>query len=547
MKITILLASLSVLLLTGCDPKRFDIVVPTSAIDIARQGGVGYAKVKLEYAFSDDDVNSKLTQIKSVVLRYCKDGEANWSKEDFRTVFRVSCKIPVGDANAIAAEKCPIALVLSGRKVELKTTRYLSMLNSELEDVNSQVKAEFNGCKLNLNIINNTSGDFKIEVFGAFVDEKPYAHGEIKFDHGDQKTIAFARGDDTVYHVLNPFFNVLSDSGKSIEDLLGETVTPSPKAELFATALKQLDAIYVDALKEVTGTRDGSAEKPFSTIQAAVDKAKSQQHIIVSPGEYNESVTIKGKSIILISKDGPGSTTIKAEKLKSAIVIDKSADGSEVSGFAITGGTGGKKENEMGYYYCGGGIMCLTSARVRNCIIYHNGYGEPRKTAATLGGGVYCGSGELQLSNCLIFDNFAWAGGGGIHAEGGRIIVEHCTVTNNDATEYQGCYGGIGLSKKGFVSIQYSIIWGNGGEQIGALSRENDGTELRISYSDVQGGVARNNVREFDEGRGCFAKFPKFVDPVNSDYELKEGSPCLTVNSDDGDIEIGFSKKRIKN
>lgn len=544
MKTTVLLGSLAMLFLTGCDPKRFDIVVPTSAIDQARQGGVGYAKAKLEYTFFDDDVKSKLSQIKSVVLKYCKDGEADWSEDDFQTVFRVRGKIPVGDEGAIADEKCPIALVVSGKRVELKTTRYLSMLNSELENVNSQVKAEFKGCRLNLNILRNTSSEFKIEVFGVFVDEKPYAHGEIKFDHGDQKTIAFARSDDTVYHDRNPFFNILSDI-----DCLGDTqlFKSSSGTQQFAATEKQLDAIYVDALMEVNEPRDGSEARPFATIQSAVDAAKSRQRIIVSPGEYNESVTIKSKQVFLISKDGPGTTTIKAEKLKAAIMIEKSAEGSEVSGFAITGGTGGKKENGIGFYYCGGGIMCLARARVRNCIIYHNGYGEPRKTSATLGGGVYCGSGELQLSNCLIFDNFAWAGGGGVHAEGGRIIVEHCTIAHNEANEYQGCYGGVGLSKKGYVNVRYSIIWGNSGDQIGALSRENDGTELRVDYSDVQGGVSQNNVQKFDEGRGCFSRFPNFVDAVNSDYELKEGSPCLTVDSDEGDVEIGFSKKRIRN
>ena len=59
--------------------------------------------------------------------------------------------------------------------------------------------------------------------------------------------------------------------------------------------------------------------------------------------------------------------------------------------------------------------------------------------------------------------------------------------------------------------------------------------------------MSQNNVQKFDEGRGCFSRFPNFVDAVNSDYELKEGSPCLTVDSDEGDVEIGFSKKRIRN
>ena len=108
MKTTVLLGSLAMLFLTGCDPKRFDIVVPTSAIDQARQGGVGYAKAKLEYTFFDDDVKSKLSQIKSVVLKYCKDGEADWSEDDFQTVFRVRGKIPVGDEGAIA-DAAPIS------------------------------------------------------------------------------------------------------------------------------------------------------------------------------------------------------------------------------------------------------------------------------------------------------------------------------------------------------------------------------------------------------------------------------------------------------
>lgn len=207
---------LMLFLFAGCDPKRFDIVVKTSAIEEAYAGEVGYARAKLEYELSD---SKSVDQIRSAILRYCKDCVVSWSDE--RLLIDVG--IPVGRLRVLINEKCPIALVLSDEKMTLQTTKSLEQLNRELNRIDSSIKAGFRGCKVNMTIVKDTREEFSIEVFGVFVDQKPYAHGEIRFDYRSQKTILFDRSNsDDVWYEINPFFmlyNEPDDDGKSLKKI----------------------------------------------------------------------------------------------------------------------------------------------------------------------------------------------------------------------------------------------------------------------------------------------------------------------------------------
>ena len=206
----------------------------------------------------------------------------------------------------------------------------------------------------------------------------------------------------------------------------------------------------------------------------------------------------------------------------------------------------------------GGGIMvdAAAQAEITNIVVEHNradhgggiavrggasayisGTRVISNTADAAGGGVgiwnngpvvvmantvisgNCGSGldmwepggTFTGTNLLIVGNRSGSGIAGIAlwgSSGGRLM--NVTVSGNDSAT-----GSDGAVVEGPVSgfpIVNSIFWGN--ETDGAnLS----GSNLNVSYSDVQGGFA---------GTGNIDADPLFVDAANGNYRLGVGSPC---------------------
>ena len=92
-----------------------------------------------------------------------------------------------------------------------------------------------------------------------------------------------------------------------------------------------------------------------------------------------------------------------------------------LDGFTITGGYGSLD---------GAGFRKLYgAAEVKNCRFYRNINGAS-------GGGLYNGSGELSISNCIFEDNKAFYGGG-LYNESGNVSISNCIFNENTA-----CQGG---------------------------------------------------------------------------------------------------------
>ncbi len=94
---------------------------------------------------------------------------------------------------------------------------------------------------------------------------------------------------------------------------------------------------------------------------------------------------------------------------------------------------------------------------IRNCRIYDNfGYHA---------GGIYSGGNGVEISNCIIENNYAREIGGGIFIAGSNTIVDNCTFNNNTAAERAGGVFVVGSN----VTVSNCTFNGNEGLNGGAI------------------------------------------------------------------------------
>ncbi len=300
------------------------------------------------------------------------------------------------------------------------------------------------------------------------------------------------------------------------------------------------EAVLVDVLDPVSNvtvyvakngsdtTGDGTQAKPFLTIGRAVKAAAGGSRILVGPGTYAERVEYAGKSLRLHSSEGAAATTLQGGTASTVVYIDAAAANSELRGFKITGGTGRPTPSNYGTDYYGGGVHCATTALLSDCIFEANGKGTPKVNSATFGGAIYSTGGKLQVVNCLIFSNYAWASGGASFTESGSIEFDHCTVHGNDATAFRGTQGGLAVGNGGRMLVRNSIVWGNTGSQLGAFGWPYSvGTEIAVEYSDIQAPNDGGGAQTFRNGTGNISSDPLFADAAAKNFALRTGSPAL--------------------
>ncbi|MEX1111148.1 MAG: LamG-like jellyroll fold domain-containing protein [Chthoniobacterales bacterium] len=298
-----------------------------------------------------------------------------------------------------------------------------------------------------------------------------------------------------------------------------------------ALSLSQASAAVIHVTvtgDDASGTGEVSA--PLATIQKAMEASEAGDRISVGPGEYQGNFIIGKRDITIIAQKGPRSTRITSAKRDSVFHVSAEGAGFLIDGFTISGGTGRPSPSSYGFDYYGGAINTQASMAIRNCVLTGNGTGTPRVNSCTFGGAIYsAGQSDdvVLVENCLLVNNFAWASGGASLTERSTIIFDRCTVWGNTSTDFFGNQGGVSAAWSGKIIVRNSILWGNGGSQLGAFSGiYATGTSGEVHYSTIQGFVSGGGLSAFTAGAGNLTVDPLFAAPVGGDFSLSANSPA---------------------
>ena len=206
--------------------------------------------------------------------------------------------------------------------------------------------------------------------------------------------------------------------------------------------------------------------------------------------------------------------------------------------------------------YGGGGIYIHTSnSSITNCTISGNmteglgggGYG---------GGGIYFRLSSPTVSNCAISGNTAEGHGGGLYCDWqSSPLVSNCTISGNSASSL-----GAGIfsywSSPNFIN---TIVEGNAGSGVYFSNSPDASVAYSDFYNNEYGNFGGNSIPQGSgqivtanaNGDPCDIFFnifedPLFIDPLNDDFHLQVGSPCIDggdpaspLDTDDTIADIG--------
>ena len=227
----------------------------------------------------------------------------------------------------------------------------------------------------------------------------------------------------------------------------------------------------------------------FPTIQQAIDSAKSGDTVLVADGVYtgdgNRDIMFRGKSIILLSENGPERATIDcqadSQNQHFGLRLIMRENQAIIDGFTI----------KNAHYNSGAAIECQSASPIiRNCIIFRN-------TGPISGAGLRCKNASPRIINCTFAYNTAMAGGGLFALAGSAPILENCIIA------FSGDGGSIHLGD-GTSSARLSCcnLFGNaGGDWFGRIAAQADSS-------------------------GNMSVDPMFCDPDGAGLFLQDDSPC---------------------
>ena len=181
-------------------------------------------------------------------------------------------------------------------------------------------------------------------------------------------------------------------------------------------ALLVLSFISMSATATVLSVPDS-----YGTMQAGIDAASNGDTVLVADGVYqgegNCALDFNGKSIVVMSENGPGNCTIVCDDQAQGFIFNSGETSEAVlRGVTITCGSA---------LYGGGIRITDASPTIERCIIWGNN--------AYQGGGIYVNNGDPHIVNCTVLQNTA-TNGGAIYLVDSDLVVNSCIVAQNTAS-----------------------------------------------------------------------------------------------------------------
>ncbi len=242
----------------------------------------------------------------------------------------------------------------------------------------------------------------------------------------------------------------------------------------------------------------------YNSINTAVSEARYGDTIIVNPGTYNETISMKsgvkiygaGAEVTIISGDGSGPVVTA-----SGVEI---MDNAVISGFTIKGGSADH----------GGGIYIdNASPTVENNFIINN-------SATFFGGGICIAGGLPNIYNNFIVSNSAEVFGGGIYIARGSPTIANNTIFGNSAT----IFGGGIFNLSGTPIIGNNIIVKNTALASGGIHNHH-GAPIN-DYNNVWDNIP-DDYYNVTPGSHDIHTDPLLDDSPDGSYRLLMNSPCI--------------------
>ncbi len=248
------------------------------------------------------------------------------------------------------------------------------------------------------------------------------------------------------------------------------------------------------------------------TIQDGLNAANFGDTVLVAPGTYFENIIWPEVDGIKLIGAGRDNTIIDGNNQASVIRIDALGvigNSTLVKGFTITNGNALPPWPESQ----GGGIYIYDSDPILEDLTITG------NTADDFGGGLYVWLCAPIVRNTVIINNTAISRGG-VDCKLGSPIFDHVTVANNAP-------GGLYFDTRGYPKIINSIVSSNYLYGIRINGTTFGSTIIAIGYSDIDNAIQLIGAASYDDLGGIIQEDPLFVDPVNQNYHLMEGSPCI--------------------
>jgi len=285
-----------------------------------------------------------------------------------------------------------------------------------------------------------------------------------------------------------------------------------------------------------------------ATIQAAINAADPGDEIVLMPGIYrgwgNSNLDMWGKPLTVrsIQPNDPAiiaSTVIDCEGTshttprRAFLFHSGETSESQVIGLTIVGGNGRVGHHELELFDAeqassGGAFLIVgASPTISRCII--RGHAAP-----VAGGAIACYNASPTIRDCLVVGNTASRGGGLACLQDSAPRIINCTLADNSAE--QG--GGVYCHSAAHPQLTNTIVWGNAALDGTQVSLQDSATPsgIRLSHCTLQGGlfgIEKAAGASVDWAAGNLENDPLFVDPLNGDYRLSPGSPCIDAGLSD--------------